>query len=76
MKNNSPILLYQNQEGKITLDVHLENETVWLSQAQMCELFGKAKATISEHIKNIFLEGELEAIATVRDFRTIQMEGC
>lgn len=72
---NSDILIYQNQEGNIKVDVRLEEETVWLTQAQLCELFQKSKATISEHIKNIFEEGELVALATVRKFRTVRLEG-
>jgi len=72
---NSEILIYQNTEGNIKIDVHLEEETVWLTQAQLCELFQKSKATISEHIKNVFEEGELDPRATVRKFRTVQMEG-
>lgn len=71
----SEILIYQNQEGNIKVDVRLEEETVWLTQTQLCELFQKSKATISEHIKNIFEEGELESSLTVRKFRTVQMEG-
>ena len=73
--NNGEILIYQNSEGNIKIDVRLEDETVWLTQAQLCELFQKSKATISEHIKNVFEEGELEASATVRNFRTVQTEG-
>jgi hypothetical protein len=72
---NSEIIIYQNQEGNIHIDVRLEEETVWLTQAQLCELFQKSKATISEHIKNVFEEGELDAVATVRNFRTVQIEG-
>jgi hypothetical protein len=72
---NSEILIYQSTAGDIKIDVRLEEETVWLTQAQLCELFQKSKATISEHIKNVFEEGELEADATVRKFRTVQMEG-
>lgn len=53
-------MIYQNSEGNIKIDVHLEDETVWLSQDQMASLFGKAKSTINEHIKNVFVEGELE----------------
>jgi hypothetical protein len=71
----SEILIYQNQEGSIKVEVRLEEETVWLTQAQLCKLFQKSKATISEHIKNIFEEGELESLSTVRKFRTVQMEG-
>ncbi len=73
--NNSEILIYQNSEGNIKIDVRLEDESVWLTQTQLCELFQKSKATISEHIKNVFEEGELDASATVRNFRTVQTEG-
>jgi hypothetical protein len=72
--NTGEILIYQNQEGNIKLDVRLEDETIWLTQAQIGELFQKSKATISEHIKNVFEEGELDAISTVRKFRTVQFE--
>lgn len=72
---NSEIIIYQNPDGNIKIDVRLEEETVWLTQAQLCELFQKSKATISEHIKNVFEEAELEAMATVRKYRTVQMEG-
>jgi hypothetical protein len=57
------------------LEVKLENETVWLSQKQMAELFSKDIKTISEHISNIFIEGELEKKATIRNFRIVQKEG-
>ena len=67
--NESNLLIYQNQEGKIQIDVHLENETVWLTQAQMSELFGKGRTTITEHILNIFKEGELEENSVCRNFR-------
>lgn len=70
----SQILLYQTQDGATRIDVQLENETVWLTQAQMSELFQKDKRTISEHIGNIYQEGELAEEATVRDFRTVQKE--
>lgn len=58
MTMNSDILIYQNQDGNIKIDVRLENETVWLTQAQMALLFGKARSTITEHIQNVFKEGE------------------
>lgn len=57
--NHSEILIYQNQQGKIRIDVHLEYETVWLMQEQMAQLFDKAKSTINERIKNIFADREL-----------------
>ena len=56
--NNSEIIIYQNPDGNIKIDVRLEEETVWLTQDQMAILFGKAKSTISEHIKNVFTEGK------------------
>lgn len=66
------IIIYQNNDGSIKLDVQLQDETVWISQAQMGKLFGKDKRTISEHINNVFKEGELEEQATVRKFRTVR----
>jgi hypothetical protein len=73
--NTGEILIYQNPEGTIKIDVRLEDETVWLSQMQVCELFQKSKATISEHIKNIFEEGELDVNSVVRTFRTTAADG-
>lgn len=66
---NSEILIYQNQDGTIKIDVRLEDETVWLSQAQMADLFGKGRTTITEHIQNVFNEGELNEKSVVRKFR-------
>ncbi|MFZ4802419.1 MAG: virulence RhuM family protein [Chlorobium sp.] len=68
--NNSELLIYLAPDGRIKIDVRLEEETVWLTQAHMAELFGKNKKTISEHIRNIFNEGELDEKAVVRNFRT------
>lgn len=65
---SSEILIYQNPDGKIQIDVRLEDETVWLTQDQMATLFGKAKSTINEHIKNIYDEQELEESATMKKF--------
>jgi hypothetical protein len=72
---NSEIIIYQNSDGNINIDVRLEEESVWLTQAQMCELFQKSKATISEHIKNVFEEGELNENSVVRNFRTTAADG-
>ena len=72
--DNSQIVLYQPDE-KISLHVKIEEETVWLTQAQMVELFGSSKANISEHITNIYQQGELMQSATVRKFRTVRKEG-
>jgi hypothetical protein len=66
--NNSEILIYQNPEGSIKIDVRLEEETVWLTQDQIATLFGKAKSTINEHIKNVYEEKELEEIGTMKKF--------
>lgn len=75
MENKGEILIYQTPKGDTKIDVRMENETVWLSLAQLVELFQKSKSTISEHIKNIYEEGELEREPTVRKFRTVQNEG-
>lgn len=72
---NSEIILYQKPEGNIKIDVRLEEETVWLNQSQLCELFQKSKATISEHIKNVFQEGEINEKSVVRNFRTTAADG-
>ena len=73
--NKGEILIYQKDNGNIKIDVRLEEETVWLTQAQMGQLFGKDKRTISEHIANIFKEGELEENSVVRNFRTTASDG-
>ncbi|MBN1839901.1 MAG: virulence RhuM family protein [Campylobacterales bacterium] len=69
------ILIYQNETGNIKVDVMFEDGSMWLSQAQICEVFGKAKSTISEHIKAIFEEGELDESVVVRNFRTTTQHG-
>ena len=65
---NSELIIYQNPDGNIKIDVRLEEETVWLTQDQMATLFGKAKSTINEHIKNIYEEQELKESATMKKF--------
>ena len=74
-KRHDEIVIYQSEDGQIKVDVLFENETVWLTMEQMCLLFGKAKSTISEHIKNIFAEGELQHDSVVRFFRTTASDG-
>ena len=69
------ILIYQTEDGQTKIDVKLEDETVWLTQAQLCELYQTSKSNISEHIKHIFEEGELEENSVVRKFRTTASEG-
>ena len=72
---DSQFLIYQNQEGDIKIDVRFEDETIWLSQAEMSVLFSKDKRTISEHISNIFKEGELDENSVIRNFRTTAADG-
>ncbi|NPD45120.1 virulence RhuM family protein [Lentimicrobium sp. S6] len=75
MEEKGQILIYESQEGDLKIDVQLMEETVWLTQAQMGLLFGKDKRTISEHIVNIFNEGELQSDSVVRKFRTTASDG-
>ena len=72
---NSEIIIYQNPDGNIKIDVRLQEETVWLTQDQMATLFGKARNTITEHIQNVYEEGELEQNRTSRKFRQVRTEG-
>jgi hypothetical protein len=71
----SNIIIYQTEDGKTKIETRLEDETVWLTQAQLCELFQKSKATVSEHIKNIFEEDELDSNSVVRNSRTTAADG-
>ena len=72
---DSEILIYQNTEGTIKVDVRLEEETVWLTQVQIATLFGKGRSTITEHIANVFKEGELDEEVVCRDFRLTTPHG-
>ena len=69
------MILYQTEDGKTRIEVRLQDETVWLSQKLMSELFQKDVRTINEHIANIYEEGELHPEATIRNFRIVQREG-
>lgn len=71
----SQILIYQPEGGKTRIDVRLEDETVWLSQAQLVDLFQSSKQNISLHIRNVYEEGELEEERTVKEYLTVQSEG-
>ena len=73
--NKSEIVIFKTADEKISVDVRFEGETVWLTQAQLVDLYGSSKANVSEHIKHIFEEEELSKEATVRKFRTVQTEG-
>ena len=82
MENNCPIeksigeiIIYQSESGDTKIDVRFEDETVWLTQAQMEELFGSSHANVVEHIKNIYDEGELDEQSTCRKFRQVRQEG-
>jgi len=75
MEENNRILIYTDGSGLTRIDVKLEEETLWLSQAQMCELYQTSKSNVSEHIKHIFEEGELQEEAVVRKFRTTAADG-
>ncbi len=74
-KLNSEFLLYQSDDGQIKIQVRLQDNTVWLTQADMVELFQSSKSNISEHIKHIFEEGELQEDSVVRNFRTTAADG-
>ncbi len=74
-QENNSIIIYEGDSGDPQISVQLEGETVWLTQAQMVDLFHSSKANVSEHIKNIFLEKELDKNSTVRNFRTVRFEG-
>lgn len=73
MKNE--IILYQTQDQSLSLEVRVENETVWLNRQQIASLFGRDVKTIGKHINNAFSEGELYKEATVANFATVQIEG-
>ncbi len=75
MKEDLKIVIYQTEDSQTQIDVRLENETVWLTQAQMVELFQTTKQNVSLHVGNVFKEGELEPKATVKEYLTVQNEG-
>ena len=69
------IVIYQTEDGQTQIDVRLENDTVWLTQGQMVDLFQTTKQNVSLHVRNVFKEGELDQSATVKDYLTVQKEG-
>ncbi len=73
--NKTEIVIFKTADEKISVDVRFEGETVWLTQAQLVDLYGSSKANISEHIKHIFEEEELEEDSVVRNFRTTAADG-
>ena len=74
-KNTGEIVIFKTSENNVSIDVRFEGETVWLTQAQLVDLYNSSKANVSEHIKHIFEEEELAKESTVRKFRTVQVEG-
>ena len=75
MTERGEVIIYQTDDGITKLEVNMHDDTVWLSLDQMAELFQRDKSTVSRHIKNIYLEGELQREATVANFATVQIEG-
>ena len=75
MKEDQKIVIYQTEDGQTQIDVRLENETVWLTQAQMAQLFKSSRTNVLEHIQHIYEDEELEKEATCRDFRQVRQEG-
>lgn len=75
MDNHGEIIIYQTEDGLTKINVSMQDETVWLSLDQMAELFQRDKSTISRHVRNIYVEGELVREATVANFATVQTEG-
>ena len=74
-KSSGEIVIFKTKDNQISVDVRFEDETVWLTQAQLVALYQSSKANISEHIKHIFEEGELEENSVVRNFRTTASDG-
>ena len=75
MEDNNGIIIYQSEDGDTRIDVRFTGETVWLSQQQLCDLYNTSKANVSEHIKHIFEDGELDKESVVRKFRTTAADG-
>lgn len=75
MDKKGKIIIYNTEDDQIKIDVKLYDETVWLNQRQMVDLFNKNIRTVNEHIQNVFKEGELSKRATIRNFRIFEYEG-
>lgn len=75
MSDTNEIIIYQSKDGETRIDVKVTGETVWLSQQQLCELYNTSKANVSEHIKHIFEDGELDEESVVRKFRITATDG-
>ena len=75
MENYGEILIYQSDDGLTNVEVKIQDETVWLTQQQMAELFQTSRTNVVEHIKHIYAEGELDEISTCRNLRQVRKEG-
>jgi hypothetical protein len=75
INGSGEVVIYEAPDGQVSLDVRLEQDTVWLNQAQMADLFGKNVRTISEHIRNVFKEKELDDSSVIRNFRITARDG-
>lgn len=73
--DNNQIIIYQSKDGETRIEVKFTGETVWLSQQQLCELYNTSNANVSEHIKHIFEDGELDEESVVRNFQTTAVDG-
>lgn len=74
-ENNAQIIIYQTESGDTKLDVRFQDETVWLTEKMMADLFQSSVPNVNMHLKNIFEEGELEENRTIKDFLIVQKEG-
>ena len=75
LKNSGDVIIYQSEDGATKINVNLQDETVWLSQQQLVELYHTSRTNVVEHIRNIYNEGELEENQTCRNFRQVRIEG-
>ena len=75
MEEKNKMIIYTDESGLTKIDVKLEDDTLWLTQAQMCELYQTSRTNVVEHIKHIYKEGELQEEATCRKFRQVRQEG-
>lgn len=75
MEEKNKMIIYTDESGLTKIDVKLEDDTLWLTQAQMCELYQTSRTNVVEHIKHIYEEGELQEKATCRKFRQVRQEG-
>ena len=75
METKDDIVIYKEENGKISINARFQQEIIWLTQNQIAELFQTSKSNISEHLSHIFAEGELDKTSSIRNFRTVQKEG-